>query len=362
MSDSADAAIPQPVLRPVSFADISDKVSFDQEIWQRKFDILHGIEDNLSYLNGPNADVAYSEFEKIGISRSLVEKSLRRFHHILLNSESSDELREYLMHEFLLYKPVGNDGFGTVRFTGYFQPTYKASRIRTNVYRYPVYKLPENFSSWAKPHPPRVFLEGWDGLGNPSSPLYGHELVWLKSRYEAFMIHVQGSAILDLTDGTQMAIGFAAGTEHPFRGISKQFMKDKGISWTQLNSYFATHPEDLNECLARNNRFIMFKENESHLPIGSLGVPVIPERSMATDKKILPPGALGLIHAKIPHIRADGSIQLQRTSRFVLDQDTGSAIKGPGRVDLFMGTGPEAQRKANHVYADGQLYYLLLKE
>ena len=360
-SRSSFAIAPRPQLHPVSFESVSDPETFDQEVWKKKEAIIGGIDDNLQYLKSQDASNAYEPFDRHGVSRTLVEQSLKRFRQLLVTSQSAEELRTRLMQEFMLYRPRGNDGRGTVRFTGYFQPTYRASRNRSDEYRFPIYELPADFETWAKPHPTRVALEGYTGEGDAESPLSGHELAWLKTRFEAFMIHVQGSAILELPDGSQMAVGFAGATDHPFRGISKSFLKEHGISWTALPEYFTQHPDELHACLASNNRYIFFKENDTPLPIGSLGVPVIPERSMATDKRILPPGALGLISTAIPFASPNGGFRLQRTSRFVLDQDTGSGIKGPGRVDLFMGTGPEAQQRANYVYADGELYYLLLK-
>lgn len=176
------------------------------------------------------------------------------------------------------------------------------------------------------------------------------------------MIQLQGSALLEMDDGTQMAVGFAAGTDYRFRGIPKEFLAANNVSWGNLGKYFMKHPEQLNYFQSRNNRFIFFQENPSPYPIGSLGVPVVPERSIATDKMKMPPGALGLIFTNIPYRSETGSLRLARASRFVLDQDTGSAIKGPGRVDIFMGTGSEGQQKANYVSSNGQLYYLLLKE
>jgi membrane-bound lytic murein transglycosylase A len=204
-------------------------------------------------------------------------------------------------------------------------------------------------------------LEGYDGRGNPGGLLAGYELAWLKNRYQAFMIHVQGSAILQLQDGTQMAVGYAANTDHGFVGFTKECLKHKPRSLS-VKDYFINNPKQLDRCLAKNNRFIFFKQNPTPYPIGSLGVPVIPECSIATDKKVMPPGALSLIRAQIPYLGSDGSVKLQRTSRFVLDQDTGGAIKGPGRVDIFMGTGDVAARKAHHVYSNGELYYLILRD
>ena len=104
------------------------------------------------------------------------------------------------------------------------------------------------------------------------------------------------------------------------------------------------------------------QDSTAHVRNGSLGVPVVPECSIATDKGIMPPAAFGLIRARMPYQKKDGSFGLRPASRIVLDHDTGGAIKGPGRADIFMGTGPEAGKKARTVYYDGELYYFLLKD
>ncbi len=366
---SAGPRAPSPLLTPVTFEYASEDLGYnlDAEIWNYRDEFLRGINNNLKFLRSSRAESAYVDtapFREVApedISRERITQSLEKFREVLITSESSLELRERLRSEFLLYRSSGGDGKGSVRFTGYFQPTYTASRVKTAEYKYPIYQMPPQFSSWRKPHPSRVALEGYQGVGNDRSPLKGYEIAWFKSRFDAFMVHVQGSAVLQFPDGTQTAVGFAAGTDYPFTGISKEFLRSKKIAWGNLKSYFDRHPYDLDAILARNNRYILFKESQNPLPIGSLGVPVMPGFSIATDKKLLPPGALGIINTRIPKRLESGELALVRTTRLVLDQDTGSAIKGPGRVDIFMGTGPEAQERASSVYSDGSLYYLVLK-
>lgn len=331
----------------------------DDRVFEDREMLLKAVRNSLSYLRSERARETYTQYNYTGISRLMVIRSLRRFRRILTQSQTARELKHRIAQEFALYRPH-NTG-GAVRFTGYFQPTYEASIRPSAEFRYPIYRKPHNFDKWPKPHPSRVALEGYKGMGGDSGLLAGYELAWLRTRWEAFMIHVQGSAILELQDGSLMAVGFAAATDAPFRGISGSFMRANGVSWNGLPQFFNRYPSKLDGCLARNNRFIFFKANPTPDPIGNLGVPVIAERSIATDKKQMPPGALSLINTSIPYLSENGSIKLKRASRFVLDQDAGSAIKGPSRVDIFMGTGPGAQQKANHIYANGDLYFLLLR-
>ena len=334
---------------------------FEALLWGDRLTLMKGAEANLKFMASIQGQEAYRCFAEEGISQARVQQSLKRFEELLRTASSSEELALLLHREFVLFRSRGRDGQGTVRFTGYFQPVFKASRERTNEYIYPIYRLPADFERWQKPHPTRVALEGYDGRGTPNSSLRGRELAYLRTRYEVFMIQLQGSAILELADGVRMAVGFAAGTDYRFHGISKEFLQTNQVAWYDLDRFFDKRPALLNEVMSRNNRFVFFKENAQPLPIGSLGLPVMPERSIATDKVMLPPGAVGIIRAALPQDTPRGKMTVVLRTRFVLDQDTGSAIKGPGRVDVFMGTGSEAQRKASHLLSDGELYYLLLR-
>lgn len=340
---------------------IAPSLLLDSSLWEGKKELQESIAFSLKYLESPRADEDYNRLAIKGIGKDRVLKSVQRFEALLSQSSSYQELADSISGEFILVKPQSNSVDQAVKFTGYFQPTYNASRVETAKYKYPIFKMPEDFVSWPKPQPKRAYLEGYSGRGNKNSPLKGQELAYLATRWEAFMIHVQGSAILKLEDGSDMAVGFAGATDYPFRGVSKGFLQEHNIAWTQLGSFFSKSPDLLNEVLVKNNRFIFFKENPNPLPVGSLGVPVIAERSIATDKSLMPPGALSVVNTKLPLLNAKGGIDLKPGLRFVLDQDTGSAIKGPARVDIFMGTGPTAQRKANAVFSKGDLYYLLLR-
>ncbi len=354
-------AAARPALEPVSFEQFEQLFPLDETVWKRKSDVLLGIENSLDYLRSKRAEAAYKHFADSGIDQMRVIQSLLRFRTLLFRARSPRQLMDELRKEFVVIRSKGADGEGGVKFTGYFQPVYKASLKRDSLYRYPIYSIPENFSSWPKPHPTRVSLEGYEGRGRPGGPLEGRELAFLSNRYEAYMIHVQGSAILELTDGRHLGVGFAGATAHPFQGVPKSFLSQRKLRWGEIGRHFRENPSDLNAILSHNNRFIFFRANPNHDPIGSLGVPVVAQRSIATDKSMMPPGALALINADLPLRNMHGEINVARRPQFVFDQDAGSAIKGPGRVDLFMGTGADAGQMANHVSSRGTLYYLLLK-
>jgi membrane-bound lytic murein transglycosylase A len=291
---------------------------------------------------------------------------LERFRQLVLRARSASELQQAVDREFAFYQATGKDGQGTVSFTGYYEAVHSASRVRTAEFRYPIYRLPPDFASWPQPHPTRLQLEGADGLQGATGRLRGLELVWLRDRLDAFLIQVQGSARLTLTDGRVMTVGYAGHTNYPYTGIGRELVQAGKFTLAELTlprliDYFKQHPADLDVYLPRNQRFVFFQETGGSPATGSLGVPVTVDRSIATDKTLFPPGALALIQTQLPEPTAAGQFEQRPVSRFVLDQDTGGAIKGAGRVDVFMGTGQRGSDRAGLINATGQLYYLLLK-
>lgn len=332
-----------------------------------RWSLIRAIDHSLHYLNTPTAMQAYDNYPVETITRDQVIRSLVRFRQLVVNSRSAAQLQDAVRQEFDVYQSVGNDGKGTVKFTAYYSPVYEASRVRTAEYKYPLYRLPANFDQWTIPHPSRVELEGQDGLLGKKSCLSGLELFWLRSRLDAYMVHIQGSATLNLTNGTKTSVGYAGGTDYPWTSISRELTKDGKLPLNKLTlpnviSFFKSNPKEMNNYFPRWKRFIFFEETNGRLPHGNVGVPVTPERSIATDKSLMPPGALAIINASFPYPTSDGTLESRRVSRFVLDQDTGSAIKTPGRVDYFMGNGNLAGRRAGVTGGNGNLYYLILKK
>ncbi|MEL6459214.1 MAG: murein transglycosylase A [Cyanobacteria bacterium J06621_15] len=346
-----------------------DNYFLDNQIWGENGDkenLLTAIDNSLSYLQTPRAEADYQKYIIPGITKERVETSLKRFRELVINSENAEELQQAVNKEFVLYKSIGSDNQGTILFTGYYKPIYQASREQTAEYRYPVYRLPDDFKNWSKPHPTRLELEGADALQADKGKLKGLELYWLKSRIDAFIAQVQGSAVLEFPDGTTTSINYAGNTDHEYVSLGKELIKDgkleqEGITLEKVLNYLEENPESQDEYLPRNPRFIFFKDTKDAAAIGSLNVPVTPERSIATDKSLMPPGALAIIRAPFPFIN-QGKIEQRLVSRYVLDQDTGGAIKSPGRVDYYIGIGKEAGDRAGAIVNQGELYYLLLRE
>jgi membrane-bound lytic murein transglycosylase A len=343
-------------------------LGFDEQLWGKTGDkaaMLKSIDNSLRYLETPAATKAYQNYLVQGISRDRVQRSLVRFRQLVTSNNSAADLQAAVKKEFVFYQSIGKDNKGTVTFTGYYEPIYQASRKQTPEFKYPIYKLPTDFNNWRDPQPERAMLEGNDGLQGATGPLAGNEIFWMRDRFEVILVQIQGSAELNLADGTKTTVGFAGGTNFAYSSIGKELAKDGKVIPSQLTlqgitRYFRDNPKELDVYIPRYKRFIFMKETFKGEAMGSINVPVTPDRSIATDKSMMPPGALALVHTELPY--ASGrSVQQKKVSRYVLDQDTGSAITGPGRVDYFMGTGKVAGDRAGVTGGPGQLYYLLLK-
>ena len=379
IANPTSSVIARTVLEPVNQTKTNapysqeDLLGLDEQIWgnlnQRgdRQALLKSINNSLRYLKTASAAQAYRRYANTGITRDRVRRSLLRFRSLVVSSRTPAELQAAVKREFEFYRSVGKDEKGTVLFTAYYEPTYSASRTRTQEYRYPLYRLPQNFNNWQKPHPTRAELEGEDGLQGSPGRLRGLELAWMRDRMEAFLVQIQGSARLQMTDGTEMTVGYAGKTDYPYTSIGQELAKDgklplSGLTLPVMLQYFNQNPLELNNYLPRNRGFVFLRKTNGAPATGSINVPVTPERSIATDKSLMPPGALALVHAKLAYANGNGGMEQRLVSRYVLDQDAGSAIKGPGRVDYFMGTGKVAGDRAGVTGGNGQLYYLLLKE
>jgi len=370
LPSSAEVTPVVPVLPLMPRGHWPDLAIADDLLWQgdasaAQLRLLTAIAHSLSYLDTPAAIAAYADYPVPGVTRDRVRRSLQRFRTLLLTSDSPTDFQVAVQREFALYQSVGNDGAGKVHFTGYFEPTYAASRTPTAEYRYPLYRRPPDLENWAEPHPTRAELEGKDGLQGARGQLKGLELVWMRDRLEAFLVQVQGSARLRLTDGSFMSVGYAGRTEYDYVSLGRELINDgqvpaEGMTLERLLAFFEAHPAALDDYIPRNDRFVFFRETAGGPPTGTFSVPVTAGRSIATDKALMPPGAIALITLDWPEPIA-GQWQPRPISRYVLNQDTGGAIQGPGRVDVYVGSGDAAGDQAGQINTDGALYFLLLK-
>ena len=151
-----------------------------------------------------------------------------------------------------------------------------------------------------------------------------------------------------------------------YNSIGRELANDgklplQGMTMPIILDYFQNYPQELNIYIPRDHSFVFFQENRGEPAQGFINVLLTAERFIATDKSLMPASALALIRASIPFVNPTGKMEERIVSRYVLDQDTGGAMKGAGRVDYFLGTGKLAGDRAGVTASNGQLFYLLLK-
>lgn len=313
-------------------------------------------------------------------SAAWLGESLLAFKQIIEGKPSPKDLTAIIEKQFTLCRAAGLDANHRMLLTGYFEPIFKASLTRTERYRYPLYRTP----------PDLVVLPGEKGqekktgrLENGSLVPYftraeiengrlpaGLELVYLADPLEAFILHIQGSGRVELTDGRQRRVQFAAKNGREYRSIGR-LLVDKGIlrleeaSLPGIIRYLKEHPEEQAAVLHHNEAFVFFRWGDDYAsgPEGSLGEPLTAGRSAAMDQSCFPPGALAFLATRKPVINGAGEIiGWEPLKRFVVNQDSGSAITGPGRLDLFWGAGTYAEAAAGSMKHPGMLYFLVKKK
>lgn len=323
---------------------------------------------SISWYEKPSAA---THFPIAGITYEKAKASINEFSDILKNKAANrDEFVNAVTSKFSIFESVGWDGRGTVLFTGYYSPEFKASRNKSTKYRYPLYKRPADLvtdkqtgaplgrqvGTQVVPYPTRKQIE-------TANLLLGTELVWLADPLDAYIIHVNGSAKLSLADGTNMYVGYAGKTDRPYTSLGQTLIKDDLISademsLTAIRKLYKTQPDAVMEAAYKNECYIFFQEYSANSwPAGSLGFRVTEKRTLATDKAIFPRGGIIIVDTRIPTYTNN----TQQFTRFMLDQDTGGAIKAPGRADIYLGQGKAAEIIAGRQYQEGQLFYLFLK-
>ncbi|WKZ20349.1 MAG: MltA domain-containing protein [Candidatus Jettenia sp. CY-1] len=317
--------------------------------------LLNSIDNSLSYFQ----KVKFNPhgFRMAEFSNQNLEDTLRLFREGLVNSRNTEDLNEFIIKNFRVFQAIGEKYEGQVHFTGYGTPIYDGNLTPTGEFRYPLYKVPADFR---KPYYTRREIE-------ERNLLRGNEIAYLKSKLDVYLIQVQGSGQIKLPSGEKIYVGYGADSGHKYTSLGRLLVMDgkipeEDLTLSNLIQYFEQHPDELDSYLKKNDRYIFFKVVNYTVPYGSIGVPVTPMRSIATDKTVFPAG--GLAFAVIEPKKSKGFWQFRKKkgpakSFFVLDQDTGSAIQTAARADVYFGIGNQAMSEAGDLNSYGQLYYLL---
>ena len=319
---------------------------------------------------------------------------------------SKEQFNELIKTNFDFYEVYGKENWGEVLITSYYEPVLDGSTVKSGNYTQPLYAVPDDFvtihlgkfvdtferlspikDEVLNKHTDIKIISGRvappyvEGGSSNVVPYYTRkeididkklegrelELAWVDP-IDAFFLHVQGSGSVLFEDGSSLRVGYASQNGYPFYAIGKHLLdtipKEK-MSMQSIEQYLRSLPEDeMREILNLNKRYIFFRKLETK-PITSFGTEVVSGRTIATDNRFFPKGSIGFLQFEKPVFDNPESRHpsgWEKTSRFVLDHDTGGAIKGTHRVDLFWGTGKAAGQSAGVMKQWGKLYYLVPKD
>ncbi len=325
------------------------------------------IDYSLDYLKKPSSKPFFPYGE---ITHQRAEDSLKTLAQLIDSGAKGARLNTLIRERFDVYISVGCDDRGTVLYTGYYTPIFEGSRQAGGHYKYPLYGLPDDLvkdkagntlgrrsNSGIVPYPSREEIER-------SGMLKGKEIMWLADPFEAYIAHAQGSAKIRQPDGTLVGIGYAGNNGHEYKSVAQQMVLEGKISRDQMSlsamiAWFKAHPDEVDNYTRLNPRFVFFRISDG-VARGSINEPVTALRTIATDKSIYPRACLAFLNTTL--LKAVGEdVSQQPYAGFALDQDTGGAIRAPGRCDVYMGLGDTAGKLAGKTCREGRLYYLFVK-
>lgn len=344
--------------------------------------LIFALERNIQYLSRLDPGHLFHYGPHV-VPCSQVREGQEALLKFLSEAPDPDALESYIRRNFHVYEARGRVGKRKVLFTGYFEPVYEGSLVRDQEFRHPIYGRPDDLLKIDL----SLFHEKFQGEhiiaridGKRVVPYYTREeidaemalsgrnleIAWLRDPLDVAFLQIQGSGRLRLPQGETLQIGYQSSNGRPYRSIGrylieKGFVPAEEMSMQRIRSFLGEQPARLQEVLNYNPSYVFFQVLENG-PLGNIGVPLTPQRSLALDSRLFPKGALAFMACEKPELNERGEIvRWTPFSRLVVVQDTGGAIKGAGRADLFWGTGDYAEMAAGHMKHEGDLYILVKK-
>jgi len=281
----------------------------------------------------------------------------------------------FFEHWFTPYQVTGENGTNA-RFTGYFEPEIRGSLERGGIFQTPLYARPNDLirakatngemlsghyvGSQFQPYDSRAQIDA--GSLNGRAPV----LMWLADPIDLFFLQIQGSGRVRLVDGQIRHVGYDGRNGQPYVPLGRVLVQQGAlasdqVSMQSIRAWLVAHPDDARQTMEKNPNYVFFRvldqQNDARGAPGALGVPLTPSRSLAVDRNFVPLSAPVWVETKVP--LAGG--QSGAWNHLAFAQDLGAGIKGPTRADLYLGWGPEAERMAGNLHADGQIVVLLPK-
>lgn len=310
-------------------------------------------------------------------SAAEIRAGLMRLQDILVRQPDAASRTQALKREFILLRSVGSDGQGRVLFTGYYEPILPGRKHPAGPFVHPLYAVPSDLVNIdlslfgddlpkrklvgqvqghsLRPYPDREAIDFAGAIQGKAEVL-----AYLEDPVEAFFLHIQGSGQVRFPDGSRVRLGYAANNGRPYRAIATPLMAEglmtrDEMSAQNIKALLARRPDLQRRILAANPSYVFFRKlSPEGGPLGCYELPLTAGRSIATDRRFFPGLAPGFILGTRP-AAGGGNAPF---GRFILNQDTGGAIRGPGRLDLFYGSGTEAGLLAGRMKNLGQLFFL----
>ncbi|MFN7037947.1 MAG: murein transglycosylase A [Alphaproteobacteria bacterium] len=270
------------------------------------------------------------------------------------NIDSDFKAKLFFENYFNPYSVKSNDQDQGL-FTGYYEIDLTGSLKQSDKYKYPIYKSPKELNL------PKYYLER-KHLNNGFLTGRNLELLYVDNEVDLFFLHIQGSGKVYLDDGSIVRVGYSAQNGHPYIAIGKYLISDLKIDRKLINADFIRNwlssYKSGPELMELNPSYVFFKINDNIAPIGSFGNILTPERSLAVDKKFIPLGVPLWLETTYP---ADKNNIILPFHKLVIAHDTGGAIKGIVRGDVFFGNGNIARYYASNMKQQGRYFILLPK-
>jgi membrane-bound lytic murein transglycosylase A len=291
--------------------------------------------------------------------------------------EQPDQARRFFEQQFRAVA-VHFGGQAAGLFTGYYEPMLRGSRVRGGAYTVPLYSRPNDLINVDLGD----FSDSLQGQrivgrvqGRRLRPYHerqriaagvladqGLEIVYVDDPVDAFFLQIQGSGRVRLASGEEIRLGYSGGNGRRYFAIGRELIKrgiltKENVSMQSIRAWLAAHPVQARGVMDMNRSYVFFRELMGPGPIGALGVALSPGRSIAVDHQLIPLGIPIWLHASHPAASPDGMEEPLR--RLVLAQDTGGAIKGGVRGDLFWGHGARAAAIAGRMKNAGRWFLLL---
>lgn len=332
-------------------------------------------EDMTAWNAVTDADLLPSLDAFLAVCRSIARQETWKATCAAAKTADRTNLRAWFEANFTPWQLVNPDGNRTGLVTGYYEPVVKGSRTRSKGYSVPVFGPPDDLIdvelSELYPELKHMRLRGRIE-GRKLVPYYSRAewakeeprraadaLLWVDDPIDYFFLQIQGSGQVALEDGSRTRIGYADQNGHPYRSIGKWLidqgeLKAEQASMQGIKQWVKTHPVRVQELLNANPSLVFFRELpvEGSGPPGALGIPMVPERSIAVDPKVTPLGA----PVWLATTRPLSDVPL---NRLMVAMDTGGAIRGPVRADFYWGSGNEAGDNAGRTRQKGQMWALL---